>query len=155
MDLIIANRDGVATGKIYNNDEPSPLDPPSGQDRQNMMDQLGIKTLRQAAEGMNRQATNYQNTDESKANPYPNLPDVLTLKNGKKVTTPEMWWNQRRPEIVEDLEREVYGRIPLDTPKVTWTVVVTDREFVGRVPVIAKQLVGHPRVRRAPTGTSA
>jgi len=27
------------------------------------------------------------NYDESKANPYPNLPDPMVLKNGKKVTT--------------------------------------------------------------------
>src|SRR5579859_6653272 len=72
------------------------------QDHKQMMDQLGIKTLRRGAEGFNKQSPFYQNTDESKANPYPNLPDPLTLKNGQKVTTPEMWWNQRRPEIVED-----------------------------------------------------
>ena len=90
------------------------------QDHRNMMEQLGIKTLRPGAEGMNPQATNYQNTDEAKANPYPNLPDPLTLKNGEKVTTPEMWWKQRRPEIVEDFDREVYGRVPKNAPKVTW-----------------------------------
>jgi hypothetical protein len=28
-------------------------------------------------------------------------------------------------------------------PKVTWTVKVTDKEFVGRIPVVAKMLVGH------------
>ena len=53
---------------------------------------------------LTRPAYNY---DESKANPFPNLPDILTLKNGEKVTTPEMWWKERRPEIVEDFEREV------------------------------------------------
>ena len=31
-----------------------------------------------------------------------------------------MWWKERRPEIVEDFEREVYGRIPKNIPKVTW-----------------------------------
>jgi hypothetical protein len=71
------------------------------------------------------------------------LPDALTLKNGKKVTTAEMWWKQRRPEIVEDMEREVYGRIPPIVPKVTGTVKVTDKERVGFFPVIAKQLIGH------------
>lgn len=106
------------------------------------MHQLGIKALRPGPSG-DESAPNHANYDESVANPFPNLPDVLMLKNGKKVTTPAMWWNQRRPEIVEDLEREVYGRIPRETPKVTWTVTVTDKEFVGRVPVIAKQLVGH------------
>src|SRR5580692_10438668 len=90
---------------------PAPLNWTANQDHQNMMNQLGIKTLRQGAEGMNRQATNWQNTDEAKANPFPNLPDPLVKKNGQKVTTPEMWWNERRPEIVEDFDREVYGRV--------------------------------------------
>ncbi len=107
-----------------------------------MMDQLGIKALRPGPSG-NESAPNHANYDESLANPYPNLPDLLALKNGQKVTTPEMWWNQRRPEIVEDVEREVYGRIPRNVPKVTWTVTLTDKEMVGRSPVIAKQLGGH------------
>jgi hypothetical protein len=106
-----------------------------------MMDQLGIKALRPGPSG-NEADPNHANYDESLANPYPNLPDVLTLKNGTRVTTPEMWWKQRRPEIVEDFEREVYGRIPPNVPKVTWSVKVTDKEMVGRIPVIAKQLVG-------------
>jgi hypothetical protein len=54
-----------------------------------------------------------------------------------------MWWKQRRPELVEDFEREVYGRLPKNIPRVNWTVKVTDKEFVGRIPVIAKMLVGH------------
>jgi len=107
-----------------------------------MMDQLGIKALRPGPSG-NESDPNHANYDESLANPYPNLPDVLVLKNGTRVTTPEMWWKQRRPEIVEDMEREVYGRIPKDVPRVSWTVKVTDKEMVGRFPVIAKQLVGH------------
>ena len=112
------------------------------QDHQNMMDQLGIKALRPGPSG-DEKAPNHANYDESKANPYPNLPEVLTLKNGQKVTTPAMWWNQRRPEIVEDMEREVYGRLPKNLPTVKWTVAVTDREVVGRIPVIARKLVGH------------
>jgi hypothetical protein len=112
------------------------------QDHQNMMDQLGIKALRPGPSG-DESAPNHANYDESKANPYPNLPYVLTLRDGRKVTTAEMWWKRRRPEIVEDFEREVYGRIPKSTPRVTWTVAITDREFVGFMPVIAKRLVGH------------
>ncbi len=108
-----------------------------------MMEQLKIKTLRPGPSG-DEKAPNHANYDEALANPYPNLPDVLTLKNGTKVTTPEMWWKQRRPEIAEDMEREVYGRLPRNIPKVTWTVAVTDRETIGFfTPVIAKKLVGH------------
>ena len=112
------------------------------QDHQNMMDQLGIQALRPGPSGDER-APNHANYDESLANPYPNLPDVLTLKNGEKVTTPTMWWKQRRPEIVEDMEREVYGRLPKNLPKVTWTMPVTETENVGWMPVVVKQLVGH------------
>src|SRR5579872_6625028 len=99
-------------------------------DHQNMMDQLGIKALRPGPSG-NESAPNHANYDETTANPYPNLPDVLTLKNGKKVTTPAMWWNQRRPEIVEDFDREVLGRVPKNVPKVTWTVTNASDAKVG------------------------
>jgi hypothetical protein len=112
------------------------------QDHQNMMDQLGIKALRPGPSG-NESDANHANYDESKANPYPNLPDVLTTNDGKKVTTPEQWWKLRRPEIVEAMSREVYGFVPENVPKVTWTVEVTDHELVGSTPVIARRIVGH------------
>jgi hypothetical protein len=112
-------------------------------DHQNMMDQLGIKTIRRGADGMNPKSPDYANYDESKANPFPKLPDALTLKNGQEVTTPAMWWNLRRPEIVEDFDREIYGRVPIDTPKVTWEVTSLTRTNNGGVPVITKQLAGH------------
>jgi hypothetical protein len=83
----------------------------ASEDHQNMMAQLGIKALRPGPSG-NENAANHANYDEATANPFPNLPDVLTLRDGKKVTTEGAWWNQRRPEIVEDFEREVLGRIP-------------------------------------------
>ena len=133
----------LATAQTGGSDStPPPVNFTAEQDHQNMMDQLGIKALRPGPSG-DEKAPNHANYDESKANPFPNLPDALTLNNGRKVTTAEIWWKQRRPEIVEDFEREVYGRVPQKTPKVTWEVMVTDQEFVGFTPVIAKQLVGH------------
>ena len=104
---------------------------------------LHITSLRQGANGNNRQAPNAANYDESKANPYPDLPDPLVLKNGQKVATAEMWWNQRRPEIVEEFDREIYGRVPKETPKVNWEVTGTTNEKNGDVPVVIKKLVGH------------
>src|SRR5690606_395289 len=112
------------------------------QDHRNMMEQLGIKTLRPGASG-DETAPNSANYDEALANPYPNLPDLLTLKDGRKVTSAEMWWKERRPEIVEDMDREMYGRVPKHVPEITWTVKVTDKEFVNRTPVIAKRIIGH------------
>lgn len=114
----------------------------SAQDRQKMMDLLHITSLRPGRNGGNPQATNYANYDESKANPFPSLPDPLVLKNGHKVTTTVAWWNQRRPEIVEDFDREIYGRVPANTPAVKWDVTSTTRTNNADVPVITKQLVG-------------
>ena len=112
------------------------------QDHQNMMDQLGIKTLRPGPSG-NEKDPNHANYDESKANPFGDLPDALTLKSGQRVTSAEQWWKQRRPEIVEDFEREVVGRIPPNVPKVTWIVKSTSDSKAGVFPVVEKQLVGH------------
>ncbi|MES1217468.1 MAG: acetylxylan esterase, partial [Bacteroidota bacterium] len=112
------------------------------QDHDDMMKQLGIKSVRPGPSG-NESAPNHANYDESIANPCPKLPDILTTKSGKKVTTADMWWKERRPEIVTDIEKELYGRLPAKIPKVTWTVKVVDREIVNRIPVIAKMLVGH------------
>ncbi|MDX2043500.1 MAG: acetylxylan esterase [Acidobacteriota bacterium] len=113
------------------------------EDHQQMMALLGIKELRPGANGSNPQAPNFANYDESKVKPYSPLPDPLTLKNGKKVTSAKVWWNQRRAEIVEDFDREVYGRMPKVTPKVKWEVVSTTNEEKYGVPVVTKQLVGH------------
>jgi len=114
----------------------------AAQDHQNMMEQLGIRALRPGPSG-NEAAPNHANYDESLANPFPNLPDVWTLKNGKKVTTAKAWWEQRRPEIVEDFDREVLGRVPKNVPNVTWTVANTVNATLGTRAVIGKQLVGH------------
>ncbi|AXC12535.1 Glycoprotein gp2 [Acidisarcina polymorpha] len=111
------------------------------QDHQDMMDQLGIKALRAGPSG-DEKAPNHANYDESKANPYPNLPDPLTRNDGAKVVTAKVWWQVRRPELVEMFEKYVYGRVPNNAPKVTWTVTTVDREMIGFTPVVAKDIVG-------------
>src|SRR5262245_44837406 len=93
----------------------TPLNWTTQQDHQNMKEQLGITRLRPGPSGR-AGATNAANYDPARANPYPDVPDPLTLKSGQKVTTAEMWWKQRRPEIVEVFEREVIGRVPKTVP---------------------------------------
>lgn len=115
----------------------------TGQDHRLMMDMLHISSLRPGANGSDPNAANAANYDEAKANPYPHLPDPLLLKNGKKVTTAKMWWQQRRPEIVEDFDREVYGRVPGNLPQVKWEVISTTNETNGTIPVVTKKLIGH------------
>src|SRR5256885_35029 len=67
--------------------QPPPMVMTAQQDHQRMMELLKITTLRQGADGRNAEAPNAANYDETKANPYPKLPDPLILKNGKKVKT--------------------------------------------------------------------
>jgi len=110
-------------------------------DYQQMQGQLHITSMRPGP-GNHKDAPP-ANLDESRANPYPSLPNPLILNNGTKVTTAKIWWQQRRPQIVEYFDREVYGRVPAHPPKVTWEVVETTRETEGKFPVITKQLVGH------------
>jgi hypothetical protein len=81
----------------------------------------------------------WSNYDEALANPFPLLPDPLKLKDGRPVTDAATWWNQRRPEILEDFYREIYGRIPAHTPKITWEVSAVEDNGVTKT----KTIVGH------------
>ena len=121
------------------------------QDHQYMMGLLNITSLRPGVNGMDPNAPNAANYDESKANPYPNLPDPLVLKNGRKVDTPEIWWKERRPEIVEDFDREIYGRVPTKTPAVKWELISITKTMEGNIHVVSKKLVGHVDNSRCPS----
>ena len=132
-----------APNTVTTNTLPPPVHLTAEQDHQRMMKLLGITSIRRGADGVNPKSPYYANYDESKANPFPNLPDALTLGNGQKVTTPAMWWEQRRPEIVEDFDREIYGRVPGKPPGVNWEVTSITHTNNGSVPVISKELVGH------------
>lgn len=107
-----------------------------------MMGQLGIKAMRPGRNG-NENAPDHANYEEAMANPHPDLPDPLVTDDGRKVTTAAMWWKTRRPEIVADFEKYVYGKIPANVPNVSWRVTATEKDRVGGIPVVIKRLVGH------------
>jgi hypothetical protein len=112
-------------------------------DHQRMMELLGIKELRRGRDGNNKDSPYYANYDEAKANPFPVLPDPLKFNNGKPVKTAKDWWTKRRPEIVEYFDREIYGRVPQNVPKVSWQIVSTTEGTNGDVPIVTKILKGH------------
>jgi hypothetical protein len=112
------------------------------QDHQNMMDQLKITQLRPGPSG-DETAPNHANYDEATANPFPDWPDILTTKAGQKVTTADQWWKVRRPQIIEDFDREVLGRVPKDAPKITWSKEASEEERIGRATATVTKLVGH------------
>jgi lysophospholipase L1-like esterase len=135
-------------------EERARLDQLAREDHADMMRQLGITALRPGRSGSAKPGEpNAANYDPALANPYPTWPDALTLKSGEKVATAEAWWQKRRPEIVEDFEREVYGRVPSNVPKVAWTVAETVDTTVGGQPVVARRVIGQVDNSAYPTVT--
>ena len=111
------------------------------QDHQRILDLLHITSLRRGPDG-DPKSSNAANVDESKVRPY-SIPDPLLLKNGHKVTSAQIWWSQRRPQIVDDFDRDILGRVPANVPQVRWEVVSTTREMNENIPVFTKKLIGH------------
>ncbi len=58
------------------------------------------------------------------------------------MTSAAEWRNRRRGEILEDFQREIYGRTPKNVPKVTWEVVKSETGANGEFQTITKQLLG-------------
>ena len=118
---------------------------PRVDDHQNMMDQLGIKALRPGANPRDQSVF-----EEASATRYKDsMPDALEMKDGSKVKDARQW-AKRRAEIVEDFEREIYGRIPGNVPAVAWEVTDQKQAEAGRIPTITKNLVGRVDNRACP-----
>jgi len=105
-------------------------------DRQAMLSQLGIGELRPP---VSQRTANY---DESKANPYPSLPDPPRMANGRPVRSAADWWQHRRPELLEIFSREVLGRVPANAPHVTWKLLSQSQETAAGRSVVVKHLAG-------------
>lgn len=131
----VAQSPQVTTGLI------PPVQLTREEDHQRLIDLLHIPELRRGPDG-DPTSPNAANFEESKVAPY-TLPDPLVLKNGRRVTSADVWWKVRRPQIVADFDNEMYGHVPANVPKVTWEVVRTRHETVDKVPVVTKDLVGH------------
>jgi hypothetical protein len=70
----------------------------SAAERDRALKQLAISDMQHGATAYDIGKPGNANYDEAAANPYPNIPDVLTFQNGRKVTTAAQW-NKRKAEI--------------------------------------------------------
>jgi len=131
-----------ASSKMVSDTLVPPIQLTAEQDHERLMKLLQIVSLRPGPSG-NPSAPDAANSDESKANPYPELPDPLKLNGGQEVATADMWWKLRRPEIKEYFDREIYGRVPKNVPNVKWRIISTSGDTNGHIPVITKKLLGH------------
>ena len=113
----------------------------SSAEREREMKLLGISAMQPPVTAYDIGKPGNANYDESLANPYPTIPDVLTMNDGTKVTTPAQW-AKRREEIKAIFDEKVYGKYPKDIPGVTWKVESVERIPVHGVPAIVKHVVG-------------
>jgi hypothetical protein len=112
----------------------------AAQDHARILKELHLAALRPGVSG-DPHAPGAANTDEAKANPYPDLPDPLKLRDGTAVTSSDMWWQQRRGELAETLEAEVYGKQRPEAT-ITWTADGGKPEQVGAVAAVTRHVIG-------------
>ena len=101
----------------------------------------GIKQLRPPKNAVHPGRPDFTNYDEEKANPYPDLPPLLTLNDGTKVTKSAQW-KKRRAQIKALFDEDVYGKYPAHIPDVRWKVESVTTKTVDGVAAIVKHIVG-------------
>jgi hypothetical protein len=107
-----------------------------------MLDLLGITALRPGV-SQSGQGDHPVNWDESKASPWPDLPNPLVLSNGKPVKTAKVWWTERRPQLVALFNEDILGLVPANVPSVRWEVASTTPGTENGIATITKHLIGH------------
>ncbi|WP_206711155.1 hypothetical protein [Aquisalinus flavus] len=122
--------------------DDAPVELTAEEDHRRMLDLLGLEALRPGRNGMDPEADNYANYDEATSNPYPDLPPLMITDAGDTVTTPAIWEDVRRPELIDLFSSEIYGYAPEATPSVTWEVVSEHEEMVAGVPAIIRDYAG-------------
>jgi hypothetical protein len=104
--------------------------------------QLSSSVRAQVADAPDAKVANIPvNYTESRVGAYV-LPDPLKLASGELVRDAKTWTQKCRPELIDYYQKEIYGRIPVTAPKVTWQVVSSDPRALGGTATM-KQLAGH------------
>ncbi len=84
--------------------------------------------------------------------------DLLRRRDGKRITTAKEWWTKRRPEVLDDVQECLWGRIPdaKRLPGVSWAVGRTLTGESSGAPFAQQELLGeidvarYPQVRHVP-----
>src|SRR5688500_10316285 len=59
------------------------------------------------------------------------LPDPLRPADGALITEPNLWWEQRRPELLGLFERFLYGQMPGPPPALSFERTGLDTRALG------------------------
>ena len=111
-------------------------------DYADMLAKVGVGQPREGRQPNSADESKHPNYDELTANPYPFYPDPLVTASGKKVTSAKMWYKERRPELVNLFEENVYGRIPDQVPTVKWEITNEEKKDFAGKPVVVRYLKG-------------
>ena len=66
----------------------------------------------------------------------PEFSDPLVMSDGRRVTTPEQWFNERRPELIALFQHYMYGFLPPAPQETVGKIVREDRmAFNGRATI--------------------
>ncbi len=122
--------------------ERAATDAASAAERNRELRLLGITAMQPGATAYDIGKPGNANYDEASANPYPKLPALLVMSDGRKVTTPAEW-AIRRSEIQAMFAEDVYGKYPTNIPPVTWKLGDVRRVTVAGVPAIVRHISGH------------
>jgi hypothetical protein len=99
---------------------------------------LGITSMRPGADGYNRQAPNAVNYEESRAGPSSPAPPLFTVSHPTA-----QWWRQaRRPQLIQLLQDEMYGRVPANAPRITWKLASEKHEVRNGIAVDTRSYRG-------------
>jgi hypothetical protein len=124
----------------------------SAAERNRELKLLGIIAMQPPATAYDIGKPGNANYDETTANPYPNLPALLVMKNGKTIKSPAQW-PQRRKELIDLFAENVYGKYPAHIPAVTWKVESTRETTISGVAAVVKHIVGRVDNSAYPTIT--
>ena len=105
------------------------------------LERLGLRALRPGVDGFHADAPNAVNYDEAKVRPYV-LPSLLKMPSGPSVRTASDWWSERRRQLQELFDREIYGRVPATAPVIHWELKSTEQRLKATKEVTTLHYVG-------------
>jgi len=131
----------VSAQQVPSAEERARIEAASAAERDRELKLLGIAQMQNGVSAYDIGKPGNANYDESRANPYPHLPDAFVLQDGTRVKT-KAQWEKRRQELKALFDDDIYGRFPPHIPNVAWRVDGVETAMIAGVPAVVKHIVG-------------
>ena len=80
------------------------------------------------------------NYDESLMPPY-ELPDLMTCRDGTKVTNSEIWEKKRRPELLALFQSSMYGKLPPAPQKISSKIIRESTDALDGTAILREVMI--------------